>query len=423
MRTAGIPSLPKGETRDGRRPASALTAAFVRTVSKPGKYSDGNGLYLLVQPSGTRSWIQRLTIRGQRRDTGLGGVPLVSLDEARQEAFANRKIARGGGDPLAEKRRAAKGPCPTFAEAAELVWKQRQQGWRNAKYSSNWLAALKLHAFPRLGDLSVADITSSDVIETLQPIWHRWPTSALRVRQRIYAVLEWAVAMEHRPDNPCNRIGLGVLGRQKNAVRHMPALPHREVGAAVAAVRAAKVRPVVRLAFEFLVLTAARSGEVRLAAWDEIDIAARTWTLPAERMKANRQHRVPLSGRAVDVLEAARELAQATAPDPRVRADEWNRLVFPTPRWGRLKDEALSGVLKKLEIPAVPHGFRSSFRDWVAEETDYPREVVEVALAHQVRNPVEAAYARSDLFERRRGLMDDWATYLAEPRGDVSLGR
>ena len=221
------------------------------------------------------------------------------------------------------------------------------------------------------------------------------------MRQRINAVLEWAVAMEFRTDNPCDRIG-PVLGRQQENVAHMRALPHREVAAALETIRAAPTRPVVKLALEFLVLTAARSGEARGAVWAEIDLANRVWTIPALRMKAKREHRVPLCGRAVEILEVARTLGNGSTP-----------LVFPTARGRQLKDMALSALLKKLQIAAVPHGFRSSFRDWASDETDHPREAVEAALAHVVRNKVEAAYARSDLFERRQPLMDDWSAYVS----------
>ena len=381
----------------GRHPQNALSAAFVREVDEVGRYCDGHGLYLDVRPSGSRSWVQRLAIRGRRREMGLGGFPLVSLEEARAEAFANRKLARAGGDPLAEKRRAR--AVPTFAAAAERVWEQMRPGWRNAKYGRDWMSGLARFAFPHIGGIPVAEVTGADVIETLRHVWHRHPATARRLRQRVNTVMEWAVAMEYRADNPCGRVGL-VLGRQQDRVRHMPALPHGEVAAAVAAVRGSGARRVVRLAFELLVLTAARSGEVRGAGWAEMDVAGRVWTIPGTRMKGKRDHRVPLCGRALAVLEAARGLGAAGG------------LVFPTSRGKPLKDMALSGVLRVLGVAAVPHGFRSSFRDWAAEETDHPREVVEAALAHAVRSPVEAAYARSDLFERRRRLMDDWAAYL-----------
>ena len=389
-----------------RRPQNALTPAFVRRAG-PGRHCDGNGLYLEVQESGSRSWIQRIVVRGRRREIGLGGFPVVPLQDAREEALKNRRLAREGLDPVAEKRRTR--AVPTFEEAARLVWEQHRRGWRNAKYAHDWLAGVTRRAFPRLGGLSVADVTGADVVDVLKPVWHSHPTTAWRLRQRIGAVMEWAVAMGLRDDNPCQSIG-SALGRQNHRQRHFPAVHHGEVAGAIAAVNASGARPVVKLAFEFLVLTAGRSGEVRGALWSEMDADNRVWTIPAERMKGNREHRVPLCPRAVNLLAAARVI-ESWRPGPAEGA-----LVFPTPNGGRLKDEALSKVLRALEIPAVPHGFRSSFRDWAAEETDHPREVAEAALAHVVRNPTEAAYARSDLFERRRKLMDEWGWYVASPR-------
>ncbi len=393
---------PKRQRRtkpQGRHPENALSAAFVRAVAEAGRYCDGQGLYLQVDPSGNRRWIQRLLIRSRRCELGLGGFPLVSLKAARAQAFANRRVARAGGDPLSEKRR-AKG-TPTFADAAARVLEQKRAGWRNPKHAHDWPASLERFVFPRFGERPVSEISSADVLGVLAPIWHEKPETARRVRQRIGAVMQWAVAMEYRADNPCDRVA-ATLGRQRDVVRHMRALPHAEVASAVATVRASRATTAAKLAFEFLVLTAARSGEVRLARWEEIDLGADVWTVPAERMKANREHRVPLSTRAAAILEAARALG--TGSD----------LVFPSPRGKPLSDMTLSKLLKEQGIQAVPHGFRSSFRDWASEETNHPREVVEAALAHQVKDKVEAAYARSTLFERRRRLMDHWAAYLTE---------
>ena len=381
----------------GRHPDKALSASFVR-AAPPGRHADGNGLYLFVQPSGTLSWIQRLVVRGRRRELGLGSVALVSLAEAREKAQANRKLAREGGDPLAEKRRAE--GIPTFAEAATRVLEQKQAGWRNPNSPRQWMSILRRYAFPRIGKMPVSEVSSADLLEILSPIWHVKPDTARKLRQRLRAVLEWAVAMELRIDNPCDRIG-PVLGPQHDVVQHMRALPHREVPAAIRTVRASTAAPSVRLAFEFLVLTAARWGEVRWAEWSEINRDEGVWAVSAKRTKANRQHRVPLCGRALEILYATRALW-----------DGASRLVF-TGRPGKAIDEKqLRRLLRKHQIAAVPHGFRSSFRDWAAEETDHPREVIEAALAHVVQNRVEAAYARSDLFEHRRILMDDWSRYL-----------
>ena len=394
--------LPRTKPK-GRHPQKALSPAFIRSAPS-GRHADGNGLYLFVQPSGTRSWIQRLLIRGRRRELGLGSVALVSLAEAREKALANRKLARTGGDPLAEKRRAE--GIPTFAEAAMRVLEQKQGGWRNPRHSREWQSSLRRFAFPRIGKMPVSEVTSADLLEILTPLWHRKVDTAKRVRQRLRAVLEWAVAMEFRIDNPCDRIG-PVLGPQKDVTEHMQALPHREVAAVIRRVRVSTALPTAKLALEFLVLTAARWGEVRWAEWEEIDRDGRVWTVPARRAKTNRRHRVPLCGRALKILDAAQALDEGAGP-----------LVFTHGGGKPLHDSAVRRLLRQLGIAAVPHGFRSTFRDWAAEETDHPREVIEAALAHVVRNRVEAAYARSDLFERRRTLMVAWACYLDQGMGE-----
>ena len=390
---------PRRTKRRGRHPDKALSATFVRSAP-PGRHADGNGLYLFVQPTGTRSWVQRIVIRGRRRELGLGAAALVSLAEARELALANRKLARSGGDPLSEKRRAE--GVPTFAEAAERVLEQKRGGWRGRWHAQNWWRSMEHYAFPRIGRRPVSEVNTADVLEILTPIWHVKAETARAVRQRIRSVLEWAIAMDLRNDNPCDRV-LPVLGPQHDIVTHRQALPHKDVAAAIETVRDSKsAQPVVRLAFEFLVLTVARSGEVRLATWDEIDAADAVWTISAARMKAKREHRVPLCGRALEILDAARALGDG----PR-------QLVFPMRSRRPIATSTLPKMLQYHEIAAVPHGFRSSFRDWAAEETDHPREVIEAALAHVVQKKVEAAYARSDLFERRRRLMHDWEEYLA----------
>ncbi len=263
---------------------------------------------------------------------------------------------------------------------------------------------MERYVFPRIGQRPVSEVNTADVLEILSPIWHAKAATAREVRQRIRAVLEWAIALDMRNDNACDRV-VPVLGAQNDIVTHRLALPHKDVAAAIETVRTSKSgQAAVKLTFEFLVLTAARSGEVRLATWDEMDTAGRVWTVPALRMKAKREHRVPLCGRALKILDAARALCDR------------NPLVFPMRSGRPIAPSTLPKMLDYHRIDAVPHGFRSSFRDWAAEETDHPREVIEAALAHVVQNKVEAAYARSDLFERRRRLMDDWAEYLAGRR-------
>ena len=256
------------------------------------------------------------------------------------------------------------------------------------------------HVLPHIGDKPVSSVSSADILDTLRRIWHSRPETARRIRQRISGVMEWSVAMEYRADNPCDRLG-PVLGPQQNLVEHMRALPHGDVAGAIRKMWGSGATPPVKLAFEFLVLTAARSGEVRGARWAEIDLPAHVWTVPAKRMKSKREHRIPLCRRAMEILEAARNLGDGRGP-----------LVFPSRGGKPISITRLPRMLQNLKVAAVPHGFRSSFRDWAAERTNHPREVVEAALAHLVGNQTEAAYARSDLFERRRRLMDEWDAYL-----------
>ena len=280
---------------------------------------------------------------------------------------------------------------------------QKRGGWRGRWHAQNWWRSIERYAFPRIGGRPVSEVNTADVLEILTPIWHVKAETARAVRQRIRSVLEWAIAMDLRNDNPCDRV-MPVLGPQNDIVTHRQALPHKDVAAAIETVRASgSTQPAVRLAFEFLVLTAARSAEARLATWTEMDVAGRVWTISAARMKAKREHRVPLCRRAVEILEAARALGDGD-------------LVFPMRSGKPIGMSTLPKMLEYRGIAAVAHGFRSSFRDWAAEETDHPREVIEAALAHVVQNKVEAAYARSDLFERRRRLMNDWDAYLAESR-------
>ena len=389
----------------GRHQTQRLSARFVQTAP-PGVYCDGHGLNLRVNASGSRQWVQRLVIRGRPRSLGLGGYPLVSLAEARSKAFANRKLAREGGDPLAEKHRAR--GMPTFGEAAALVLKQKRVAWRNPKHAKDWPSSLRRYVFPYFGDRPVGEIGTSEVLKALEPIWHEKPETARRVRQRIGAVMKWAVAMEYRPDNPAGDAIGQALGRQGDLTHHFKALPHAEVAGAVASVHASSASAGAKLCFEFLVLTAARVSEARLATWGELDLEGAVWTVPAERMKANREHRVPLSGRAVEVLNEARALSVG---------EGW---VFPGTRPGKpLSNATHSKLMRELGIDAVPHGFRSSFRDWAQECTHAARAVQEKALSHVNPNKVEAAYARSELFEQRRTLMQQWAQYLSTRSGDV----
>lgn len=384
-----------------------LTVARIRSLKRPGLHGDGDGLYLHVSKTGARSWIQRITIAGRRRDIGLGGFPVVSLAEARQAALDNRKLVYAGGDPLALKRATA---VPTFEEAAERVIALHRPAWRNEKHAAQWTATLRQYAFPRMGKRPVSVIGTADVMAVLMPIWLEKPETAKRVRQRISTIMKWAVAQGYRVDNPAgDAIGAALPKGNGNGKRHHRALPHDEVAAAIEAVHGSGAGMAAKLAFEFLILTAARSGEVRQAAWTEIDTDAAVWTVPATRMKSGKEHRVPLSPRALAILDEARAI------------DDGGGLVFPSPlhRGKPMSNMTLSKIMRELGMDAVPHGFRSSFRDWAAERTNAGHAVMEAALAHTVSNKVEAAYNRTDLFEKRRDLMARWADYLAGGSGKV----
>ena len=374
-----------------------LSAAFVRTVEQAGLYWDEHGLILRVKPSGYKQWIQRLFIHGKRRELGLGSIRLVTLAQARERAIANRRLARSGGNPLASRRHSV----PTFQQAAGKVYAMYRPNWRSAHHAAQWKASLRGYVYPKMGRMRVDGITTADVMAVLSPIWNSRQATARRVRQRISTVMKWAIAQGYRMDNPAGEALGAALPKQGGIQRHFKALPHGEVAGAMRTVRQSEAPVAVKLGFEFLVLTACRSGEMRGARWEELDLEAGVWTIPPERMKHRREHRVPLSERAREILDEARGIERSSD------------LVFPSPAGVLMSDRDLSALLRELGIAAVPHGFRSSFRDWAAEQTDAPHAVMEAALSHVIRNQVEAAYARSDLFERRHRLMDDWAGYLA----------
>lgn len=384
-----------------------LSVAKVRTAP-PGRHQDGNGLMLNVMPSGSRQWIQRIVIQGKRVDIGLGGFPLVTLAEARDQAFQNRRIARAGGDP-----RVKQSVAPDFADATRAVHAIHAPALKNATDRAKWINELINHAFPTLANRPVDQITTSEVMAVILPLWHDKPSIAKRVKQRLSLVMQWAIVEGYRNDNPAGDALNAVLPRNGNGngngngTKHMQALPYKDVASAIAKVHESAKHDSAKLAFEFLVLTAVRSHEVRGAQWSEIDMEARTWTIPAERMKAGNEHRVPLSDSAMAVLAKARTLLHTTVANNR------SGLVFPN-RGKPVDEKVMPRMMKELSINAVPHGFRSSFRDWCAEYAKVAREVAESALAHVVSNKIEAAYARSDLFQRRAELMQQWADYLSE---------
>ena len=399
-----------------RKPEKALTAQFVKAVKEPGKYFDGHGLFLRVQPNGARQWVQRIVIRGKRCELGLGNPSLVSLSEAREAALSNRKLARAGGDPMRAKRETE--AVLTFEEAARKVHALHLPTWRNAKHGGQFISTLENYAFPRLANLNVGDVTTADVLAVLSPIWTQKPETAARVRQRIGTVMKWAVAQGWRQDNPAQSIAQALPKRDKSQIEHRKALPYADVTDCIAAVQASGAGKSTKLALEFLILTATRSGETRGARWSEIDwgtpatsatsVTSATWTIPPGRIKAKREHRIPLSARAVAILREAEKLSDGSGP------------VFPGTKSGKpLHDATLSKLVKELGYDVDVHGFRTSFRTWAQEKTNYSREVAEAALAHAIKDKAEAAYARSDVFDKRRKMMEAWAGYLAGEAGKV----
>lgn len=387
--------------RRGRHPDKALTAVQVRALKVPGRYADGNGLYLVVDPSGAKRWLLRTVVQERRRDIGLGGLNLVSLAEAREKALSYRKLAREGGDPLAE-RRVVRVAVPTFAEAVERVHAENAGTWRNAKHVAQWRNTLEQYACPDLGERTVDRIDTPDILRVLTPIWLEKPETARRVRQRIGTVLDWAKAAGFRHgENPVAGVTKG-LPKQTSAVEHHEALPWGEVPAFVARLRQTKGE-MVRLAFEFLILTAGRTGEVLGAHWSEFDLDQALWTVPAARMKGKREHRAPLSAPVLALLEKARALGDGDG------------LVFQGRRAGEpISNMALLMLLRRMQVAVTAHGFRSSFRDWAAETTAFPGEVVEMALAHKIKGKVEAAYRRGDLLDKRRPLMEGWSQFVCQ---------
>lgn len=383
---------------------SHLSAAKVRQIREPGKYYDGNGLFLRVEPTGSRRWVQRLTIHGKQREIGLGSADLVTLAEARDAAMENRKLARAGGDPLAVRRN--KVVPPTFNEAVLKVIELYGPTWTNAKHAAQFRNTLNTYAGPIIGTTPISDVTSADVLRVLTPIWTSKAETARRVKQRIGTVMKWAVAQGYRSDDPSAAL-TRALPKQGQKVQHRKSLPYDEVAKCVIRIRASQAMLSTKLALEFLILTAARSGEVRGATWDEVDFDRGVWSIPAARMKAKVEHVVPLSERARAILGEAQQLGASG-------------LVFPGMKEGKpMSDMTMSKLVKELGFDSDVHGFRTSFRVWVQEQTNTSFEVAEKALAHKTSNKVVAAYARSDLFEKRRALMEAWARFLNDDSAKI----
>ena len=408
------------------RQLNRLTARAVMSARRSGLYPDGGGLYLQVTGAGdaiSRSWVYRYMLDRQAREMGLGSLDLVSLSEARERAQEARKLRANGVDPIEARReeraraRLGEASAITFKQAAESYIRAHKAGWRNAKHAKQWQATLKTYVYPHIGTQPVQLIDTSLILKILTPIWSTKPETASRVRGRVEAVLDREIALGHRAQpNPARWRGNldHALPRRNKVrrVRHHAALPYAEIGDFVATLR--QRDSISAAALEFTILTAARTGEVIGATWGEINLDAKVWTLPAERMKGEREHRVPLTAPALSVLKRMAEVREDESDDA---------FVFPGGKAKKsLSNMAMSAVLRHLDrTDLTVHGFRSTFRDWAAERTTIPGEVAEAALAHTVSDRVEAAYRRGDLFEKRRKLMQLWATACGslEKSGEV----
>lgn len=382
----------------------ALTALQVKNA-KPGRHADGKGLYLFVKPSGAKSWVLRVQADGKRRDLGLGPVDLVPLSEAREKAIQGRRMVRDGVDPAHEWKR-KKNVIPAFSDATRKYYDIVKDGFRNDRHSASWLSSLETHAFPLIGSKRVDQIDTPAIQSVLLPIWLTIPETARRIRQRIGAVLDYSHGQGWcAVEAPMRAVSKG-LPKQPRKGEHFAAMPYTEVAAFIRLLES-KGDTVGRLATRFTILTAARSGETRGATWNEIDLEAKVWSIPGNRMKAGQPHSVPLSDAAVGILKKVAPLT----------GSHHGGLIFRGVSEKPLSDMTLTKVLRDAGIKVYTvHGFRSSFRDWAAEQTKFPGEWAEAALAHALPNKVEAAYRRTKFLDQRRKLMTAWAGYVAGMR-------
>lgn len=374
-----------------------LTATAVKAAKEPGRYGDGDGLYLVISKRGGKSWMVRVQKDGRRRDIGLGSASKVPLKLARERAAEAREKIERGIDPVAERAKAA--GIPTFSVAVKKVHAENAPNWKNPKHAAQWINTLETYANPAFGNRSVADVDAAAVRDCLAAIWLEKPETARRLRQRINTVIDWAVGKGYREVGLALPVIDKALPKQRAKPKHHAALPYSDIPAFMPKLRESE--SMGRLALEAAILTAARSGEVRLMTWGELDLEAATWTVPAERMKAGREHVVPLP-------------AQAVALFVRMKAHrrEHTDLVFPGQKRGKpLSDMTLTKALRDMGVSVTAHGFRSTFRDWVAEKTNWPSDLAEAALAHVVADKTVAAYQRGAMLEKRRELMAAWASY------------
>lgn len=384
-----------------------LNALTVKALKKPGIYTDGNTLTFRITEKGTRSWVQRISIEGRQRNIGLGAYPAVGLAEARQKARENAKAVREGHNPIEDKKAARKeaeerASVNTFWEIAQKVIENKQGNWDNPKTKQRWTNNFIAYVVPTIGHKRPRDITREDILKILEPIWLTKISTSNRIRQTISNVFDYARAKDWCKENPADNSIREILPqRPRHQKNHHRTMPYEDVSAALITVRESTADDLTKLAIEFLTLTASRSKEVRLACWNEIDLTTRKWIVPAEHMKARKEHRVPLTDRMIEILEDAAALHPPGG------------LIFPNRNRGKpFSDSTFSKLFRENEIQAVPHGLRSCFKDWTMEQPNTDHVMAEIALAHQVGNEVEQAYATSDMFEKRRTMMQGYTNFI-----------
>ena len=391
-----------------KHPNNELTALKIKKLTIPGRYADGNNLYLEVDKSGARRWTLRVTILGRRRDMGLGGISTVSLEEARELAYQYRKIARSGGDPILERQK-NRGLQTTLIYCTKKVHEINLPTWKNQKFAKQWLSSLEHHVFPTIGKLPISQVTSADILRVLTPIWNTKGDTAKKIKQRLRMIIKWARAQGYFQGDDPVELAEQALPKQLKSDDHHKSLEFEKLPEMISNLRKSKISLPTKLALEFTILSACRTSEVLNAKWEEIDLTKLIWSIPSERMKGGKVHQVPLTDRMTVILNDCKKLKTN------------NDLLFPS----EINGEALSNntmrlaLKKRLKIDATVHGMRSSFKDWASETTNFANEVSEMALAHTISNKTELAYRRRTLIEKRRHLMQKWSDYLNNKEGEV----
>ncbi len=391
-----------------RHPFNKLTAMTVKKLSKPGKYADGNNLYLQIDISGARRWILRLTVGHRRRDMGLGSTMIVSLEEARQLARLYRGIAKSGGDPFLERQK-ERGFKVTFAYCAQKVHELNKPTWKNEKFAHQWYSSLENHVLPKIGELPVSQITSSDILGVLSPIWNTRTDTARKLKQRIRLIIKWARAKGYFQGDDPVELAEQALPRKKRSNNHHKSLSYKDVPDLIVKIKESKISLPTQLAIQFTILSACRTSEVLRASWDEIDMQNLIWTIPAKRMKTGKIHEVPISSGMKDILKDAKD--KIGSPDYIFSSDQSGKELS--------NNTLLLAVQKRLGVDTTIHGMRSSFKDWASETTNFANEVSEMALAHVIPNKTEAAYRRGNLMDKRRHLMQMWSDFINNNQSKV----